>query len=258
MGLEQQDHTVSFLQNGLCICKCSEQTSSIMEIRRAPSTVSTQGLNQLDRPGFKSCLGHYHQCNAEQVTTLLVLRFLISKKEIVCLPPKATGKRKRSSACKVPSTMPATQQALNKIIYINGLSALFLCLPPSIVMTTCSTFFALGMMPLLLYVYSRGIYEGDLKDKVPYGGIVISLILVLIPCTIGIFLNAKRPQYARYMVKVRNWGPGHGARTPPSSQGMAQGKSFGLFQCPFPCLFKGKKVYHWNTTSCNCNVHENT
>lgn len=72
-------------------------------------------------------------------------------------------------------------------------------------MTTCSTFFALGMMPLLLYVYSRGIYDGDLKDKVPYKGIVISLILVLIPCTIGIFLKAKRPQYVRYVNKVRTW-----------------------------------------------------
>nr|ALX38775.1 solute carrier family 10 member a1 [Saguinus oedipus] len=71
----------------------------------------------------------------------------------------------------------------------------------SIVMTTCSTFCALGMMPLLLYIYSTGIYEGDLKDKVPYKSIMISLILVLIPCTIGIVLKSKRPQYVRYVVK---------------------------------------------------------
>ncbi|XP_006884859.1 PREDICTED: sodium/bile acid cotransporter [Elephantulus edwardii] len=71
----------------------------------------------------------------------------------------------------------------------------------SIVMTTCSTFFALGLMPLLLYLYSMGIYDGDLKDKVPYGSIVISLVLVLIPCSIGIFLNAKRPQYVPYVIK---------------------------------------------------------
>ncbi|XP_030877387.1 sodium/bile acid cotransporter-like isoform X3 [Leptonychotes weddellii] len=70
-------------------------------------------------------------------------------------------------------------------------------------MTTCSTFFALGMMPFLLYVYSRGIYDGDLKSKIPYKGIVVSLVLVLIPCTIGIFLNAKRPQYVRYVHKGR-------------------------------------------------------
>lgn len=101
------------------------------------------------------------------------------------------------------------------------LSALSLCLPPSIVMTTCSTFFALGMMPLLLYVYSRGIYDGDLKDKVPYGGIVLSLVLILIPCTIGIFLNAKRPQYVRYVIKVRTRGSGQKASSPLSSQCMA-------------------------------------
>ncbi|KAK2508876.1 hypothetical protein MC885_002160, partial [Smutsia gigantea] len=68
-------------------------------------------------------------------------------------------------------------------------------------MTTCSTFFALGMMPLLLYIYSKGIYDGNLKDKVPYGGIMVSLILVLIPCTIGIILNAKWPQYVPYVTK---------------------------------------------------------
>lgn len=88
-------------------------------------------------------------------------------------------------------------------------------------MTTCSTFCALGMMPLLLYVYSRGIYAGDLKDKVPYGGIAISLILVLIPCATGIVLNAKRPQYVPYVKKVRPWGPVQGTRTPPSSRCMA-------------------------------------
>ncbi|KAM4853463.1 hepatic sodium/bile acid cotransporter [Thomomys bottae] len=71
----------------------------------------------------------------------------------------------------------------------------------SIVMTTCSTFIALGMMPLLLYIYSRGIYDGDLKDKIPYGGILISLVMILIPCTIGIILKTKRPQYVPYIMK---------------------------------------------------------
>ncbi|XP_047593664.1 hepatic sodium/bile acid cotransporter [Lutra lutra] len=118
--------------------------------------------------------------------------------------------------------MPLTAFTLGKVFQLNNIEALAIlvcgCSPGgtlsnifslamkgdmnlSIVMTTCSTFFALGMMPLLLFVYSRGIYDGDLKDKVPYKGIVISLILVLIPCTIGIFLNAKRPQYVRYVTK---------------------------------------------------------
>ncbi|EHB11584.1 Sodium/bile acid cotransporter [Heterocephalus glaber] len=71
----------------------------------------------------------------------------------------------------------------------------------SIVMTTCSTFCALGMMPLLLFIYSKGIHYGDLKDKVPYKGIMVSLAIVLIPCTTGIILKSKWPQYVPYVKK---------------------------------------------------------
>ncbi|XP_058423197.1 hepatic sodium/bile acid cotransporter isoform X2 [Diceros bicornis minor] len=94
--------------------------------------------------------------------------------------------------------MPLTAFALGKVFRLNNVEALAIlvcgCSPGG----NLSNIFSLaikGDMNL------RGIYEGDLKDKVPYGGIVISLILVLIPCTIGIFLNAKRPHYARYIVK---------------------------------------------------------
>ncbi|XP_020860495.1 hepatic sodium/bile acid cotransporter [Phascolarctos cinereus] len=118
--------------------------------------------------------------------------------------------------------MPLTAFALGKIFRLNNIEALAIlvcgCSPGgtlsnifslalkgdmnlSIVMTTCSTFFALGLMPLLLYIYSKGIYEGDLKDKVPYAQIAISLALILIPCTIGIIINSKRPQYGRYIVR---------------------------------------------------------
>ncbi|XP_028362140.2 LOW QUALITY PROTEIN: sodium/bile acid cotransporter [Phyllostomus discolor] len=119
--------------------------------------------------------------------------------------------------------MPLTAFALGKIFRLNNIEALAIlicgCSPGgslsnlfslaakgdmnlSIVMTTCFHFFALGMMPLLLYVYSRGIYDGNLKNKVPYGGIVLSLVVVLTPCTLGIFLKSKRPQYARYVIKA--------------------------------------------------------
>ncbi|XP_004477391.2 hepatic sodium/bile acid cotransporter [Dasypus novemcinctus] len=118
--------------------------------------------------------------------------------------------------------MPLTAFVLGKVFRLNNIEALAIlicgCSPGgtlsnvfslamkgdmnlSIVMTTCSTFSALGLMPLLLYIYSRGIYDGDLKGKVPYKGIIVSLVLVLIPCTIGIVLSAKRPQYVRYVVK---------------------------------------------------------
>uniref|UniRef100_A0A672V9R6 Hepatic sodium/bile acid cotransporter n=1 Tax=Strigops habroptila TaxID=2489341 RepID=A0A672V9R6_STRHB len=72
----------------------------------------------------------------------------------------------------------------------------------SIVMTTCSTLLAIGLMPLLLYLYSGGLYEGDLKGKVPYKGIITSLVLMLIPCAIGIILNEKKPQYTGVVIKA--------------------------------------------------------
>ncbi|NXA25617.1 NTCP protein, partial [Ibidorhyncha struthersii] len=72
----------------------------------------------------------------------------------------------------------------------------------SIVMTTCSTVLAIGLMPLLLYLYSRGLYEGDLEGKVPYKGIITSLVLMLIPCAIGIILNEKKPQYTGFIIKT--------------------------------------------------------
>ncbi|XP_053458430.1 hepatic sodium/bile acid cotransporter [Nycticebus coucang] len=118
--------------------------------------------------------------------------------------------------------MPLTAFALGKVFRLTKIEALAIlvcgCSPGgnlsnvfslalkgdmnlSIVMTTCSTFLALGMMPLLLYIYSRGIFDGDLKDKVPYGKIMISLILVLIPSTMGIILKSKRPQYVGCVTK---------------------------------------------------------
>ncbi|KAM6134183.1 hepatic sodium/bile acid cotransporter [Phoenicopterus ruber ruber] len=72
----------------------------------------------------------------------------------------------------------------------------------SIVMTTCSTVLAIGLMPLLLYLYSGGLYEGDLEGKVPYKGIITSLVLMLIPCAIGIILNEKKPQYTGFTIKA--------------------------------------------------------
>uniref|UniRef100_G3TPJ2 Hepatic sodium/bile acid cotransporter n=1 Tax=Loxodonta africana TaxID=9785 RepID=G3TPJ2_LOXAF len=64
-----------------------------------------------------------------------------------------------------------------------------------------STKTELGLRPLILLRYYCGCYWVCMKDKVPYGGIVVSLVLILIPCSIGIFLKAKRPQYVRYVIK---------------------------------------------------------
>ncbi|CAB1330860.1 unnamed protein product [Coregonus sp. 'balchen'] len=70
----------------------------------------------------------------------------------------------------------------------------------SIVMTTCSTVLALGMMPLLLFLYCHGF--NNLENAVPYTGITIALIMTLAPCAIGIAINHRVPQYSQIIIKV--------------------------------------------------------
>ncbi|KAM9339224.1 LOW QUALITY PROTEIN: uncharacterized protein slc10a1 [Symphorus nematophorus] len=70
----------------------------------------------------------------------------------------------------------------------------------SIVMTCCSTLLALGMMPLLLYIYCQGF--PNLQNAVPYVDILISLVMLLIPCGVGILINYYRPKYAKIIIKV--------------------------------------------------------
>ncbi|KAA8582289.1 hypothetical protein FQN60_009029 [Etheostoma spectabile] len=64
----------------------------------------------------------------------------------------------------------------------------------SIVMTTCSCIAALGLMPLLLYIYCQG-FSG-LENAVPYFGIISALAFTLVPCAIGIAINHYKPNYA--------------------------------------------------------------
>lgn len=70
----------------------------------------------------------------------------------------------------------------------------------SIVMTASSSLLALGMMPLLLFLYIQG-FPG-LHNAVPYGGITLTLIMTLIPCAIGIYLKHRFPSYSRRITKV--------------------------------------------------------
>ncbi|XP_031586116.2 sodium/bile acid cotransporter-like [Oreochromis aureus] len=70
----------------------------------------------------------------------------------------------------------------------------------SIVMTSCSTMLALGMMPLLLFIYCQGF--PSVRNAVPYGEIMLSLVLILVPCSIGIGIKTYRPQYSKRFTKV--------------------------------------------------------
>ncbi|XP_023273000.1 sodium/bile acid cotransporter-like [Seriola lalandi dorsalis] len=70
----------------------------------------------------------------------------------------------------------------------------------SIVMTTCSSFAALALMPLLLFIYCQG-FTG-LEKAVPYAGITMALALTLVPCAIGIAINHYKPSYTPVVKKV--------------------------------------------------------
>ncbi|XP_029317002.1 sodium/bile acid cotransporter-like [Cottoperca gobio] len=70
----------------------------------------------------------------------------------------------------------------------------------SIVMTTCSCIAALGLMPLLLYIYCQG-FTG-LENAVPYVGIICALVFTLVPCSIGIAINHYKPNYSSIIQKV--------------------------------------------------------
>uniref|UniRef100_A0A3Q2ZFK3 Hepatic sodium/bile acid cotransporter n=1 Tax=Kryptolebias marmoratus TaxID=37003 RepID=A0A3Q2ZFK3_KRYMA len=70
----------------------------------------------------------------------------------------------------------------------------------SIVMTTCSSIAALGLMPLLLYIFSQG-FTG-LENAVPYVGIITALISTLVPCAIGILINHYKPNYSAAVTQI--------------------------------------------------------
>nr|XP_020459710.1 sodium/bile acid cotransporter [Monopterus albus] len=70
----------------------------------------------------------------------------------------------------------------------------------SILMTACSTLLALGMMPLLIYLYCQGF--ANLHNVVPYVDIIIALVMLLIPSGVGILINYYRPQYAKLITKI--------------------------------------------------------
>ncbi|XP_061435899.1 hepatic sodium/bile acid cotransporter [Lethenteron reissneri] len=116
--------------------------------------------------------------------------------------------------------MPLTAFALAKVFRLNPVEAVTVlicgCCPGgnlsnvfalaldgdmnlSILMTTCSTVLALGMMPLLLWAYSHGL--SDTRFVIPYAKISIALALILLPCAVGIFINAKFPKYSRVILR---------------------------------------------------------
>ena len=62
----------------------------------------------------------------------------------------------------------------------------------SLLMTTCSTFLALGMMPLLIFVYVRPPLVDDNAPKMNYLAIVVTLIVATTPAVLGWRLRRTR------------------------------------------------------------------
>uniref|UniRef100_A0A8D1DBT2 Ileal sodium/bile acid cotransporter n=1 Tax=Sus scrofa TaxID=9823 RepID=A0A8D1DBT2_PIG len=71
----------------------------------------------------------------------------------------------------------------------------------SISMTTCSTVLALGMMPLCLLIYTK-LWVNSGMIVIPFDNIGISLVALIVPVSIGIFVNHKWPRQAKIILKV--------------------------------------------------------
>ncbi|NXG50974.1 NTCP2 protein, partial [Psilopogon haemacephalus] len=71
----------------------------------------------------------------------------------------------------------------------------------SISMTTCSTLFAMGMMPLCLFIYTK-MWTDSSAIVLPYNSIGISLVSLVIPVSFGMFVNHKWPRKAKLILKV--------------------------------------------------------
>jgi len=70
----------------------------------------------------------------------------------------------------------------------------------SITMSSVSTFLAFGMLPLLIELYINTTYTSS-EINVPFEWIVISLLLLIIPCCIGVYIKAKNEVLAKRLEK---------------------------------------------------------
>ncbi|NXN12741.1 NTCP2 protein, partial [Indicator maculatus] len=71
----------------------------------------------------------------------------------------------------------------------------------SISMTTCSTLFAMGMMPLCLFLYTKTWTDSN-AIVLPYDSIGISLVALVIPISLGMYVKHKWPSKAKIILKV--------------------------------------------------------
>ncbi|XP_038138875.1 ileal sodium/bile acid cotransporter-like [Cyprinodon tularosa] len=75
----------------------------------------------------------------------------------------------------------------------------------SISMTACSSIFALGMMPLCLFIYTS-VWTSSDSIKIPFDSIGITLAGLLIPIAAGIYVKTKWPRTAKKILKIGSIG----------------------------------------------------
>lgn len=71
----------------------------------------------------------------------------------------------------------------------------------SVSMTTCSTLLALGMMPLCIFIYTK-MWADSGTIVIPYDNIGTSLVALVVPVSIGMFVNHKWPAKAKIILKI--------------------------------------------------------
>ncbi|XP_040005159.1 ileal sodium/bile acid cotransporter [Xiphias gladius] len=71
----------------------------------------------------------------------------------------------------------------------------------SISMTACSSILALGMMPLCLLIYTSS-WTSASTIQIPYDSIGITLVALLIPITLGMYVKRRWPHIAKKILKV--------------------------------------------------------
>ncbi|NWR62905.1 NTCP2 protein, partial [Bucorvus abyssinicus] len=71
----------------------------------------------------------------------------------------------------------------------------------SVSMTTCSTLFAMGMMPLCLFLYTK-MWTDSNAIVLPYDSIGISLVALVIPVSFGMYVNHRWPSKAKLILKI--------------------------------------------------------
>mmetsp|Transcript_42419 Transcript_42419/g.68854 ORF Transcript_42419/g.68854 Transcript_42419/m.68854 type:complete len:322 (-) Transcript_42419:274-1239(-) len=75
----------------------------------------------------------------------------------------------------------------------------------SIVMSGASTFLCFGALPLLVYIYLGLVQPENVNVKIPYKSIANSLLILILPCGLGVTIRTYRPEYAKVTEKVGSY-----------------------------------------------------